>query len=58
MSEQEINNNKELKNEINNNTNNEQKDSFDKLFLLQQLIQKQAGLKELCKKKIIFNLKK
>ena len=32
---------------------NNKSDSFDKIFNIQKLIHKQAGLKELCKKKII-----
>ena len=48
-------------NDENNNYNNKSeekknnnKDSFDKVYNMQKLIHKQAGLKQLCKKKIIF----
>lgn len=37
--------------EINNEKVNNEKDSFEKVFHLQKLIHKQAGLKRLCKKK-------
>ena len=39
-------------------SNQEKKDSFNKLFSLQQLILNQAGLKDLCKQKKNYNLYK
>ena len=44
-------------NDIKNRTKKVENDnSFKQLLSLQLLIQKYSGLKELCKKKIIFNL--
>ena len=49
MSENNIIHNFEIKNEINNNIEDNDDQSFNKLLSLQLLIHKQSGLKDICK---------